>query len=310
MTWAALAALIVLCISIYTPDSNPDQMLADYGGPTGAYIDAGDYRIFTREYGDPDGPPLILIHGSNGNALTWEPMIEHLSGYRIITYDQPGHGLTGPHPMRDYSFDAMANGLESVRKAFDLAEFAVAGSSMGGRTAWTYARRNPDRVSALILISASGLPRREGDAERPKSLVTRLIETPVLNKLMTVVTPRTLVDDSLRGMVADNRYVTDDLVDQYWRMIRMPGNRQATIDRRLTTRDYAGEAIALDGLSTPTLVIWGNQDRVVPPSNALRFAELLPNAEVTIWDDIGHLPMEEAPKRTADLIAEFLTRDK
>ena len=111
LIWAVPAALIVLAAVSYTPDSDPAKLLADYGRD-GAPV--GELSLFTREYGDPNGPPLILIHSSNGNALTWEAMIDRLPGYRIITYDQPEHGLTGPQPEYTYGPDQMIEALDQV----------------------------------------------------------------------------------------------------------------------------------------------------------------------------------------------------
>ena len=109
--------------------------------------------------GDPDAPVIVLLHGSNADLFTWDPWVAALADeYRIVRFDQVGHGLTGGDPREDYS---RANYVEDIREVADvlgLDRFVLGGSSMGGKHALAFASRYPERVRALILVGSSGAP--------------------------------------------------------------------------------------------------------------------------------------------------------
>ncbi|MEL7466494.1 MAG: alpha/beta hydrolase [Pseudomonadota bacterium] len=307
--WAVaivLAAIAALGAVLHTPDSDPERMIADYGDG-GQYVEGAEtMRVFVREQGCATCPALVLIHGSNSNSLTWAPLIDHLKdNWRIISYDQPGHGLTGPHPDRNYTARGMHQALTAAMDAKSLDQAVLVGSSMGGWTSWTYAALNPERVRGLVLIGASGMPASPDAPERPTSFVYSLLETPGFNQILKYVTPVSFVENALRAMVVDDGYVTEDHVRMYWRMLRMPGNRQATLDRREVVRDESlrEDLRSFDG---PVQLIWGREDPTVHVSVAAAFAEHLPQAETVIYDAVGHLPMEERPAEVAADMRRFL----
>jgi pimeloyl-ACP methyl ester carboxylesterase len=305
---AGLLAVIGLAfLSLRTPDTNRAEMIAKYGGPAATFAEgAGGMRVHWRDEGCRDCPAIVLLHGSNASLHTFEPMIRELSGeYRIITYDQPGHGLTGPHPRDDYSAAGMFEALNAVANAARLDRFYLGGNSMGGWVAWRYALAYPERVEGLILIDAAGAPLREGEAAPPLNLGFRLMRNPMLRPLMSQITPRSLVEKSLQDTVADPAIVDDNMVDRYWELLRFPGNRRASAMRALSDREPEYfERIA--EITAPTLLLWGAEDKLIYASAATTFDERMPNAEVVILENVGHIPMEEAPAASANAVRRFL----
>jgi pimeloyl-ACP methyl ester carboxylesterase len=227
--------------------------------------------------------------------------------YRVITYTQPGHGLTGPNANHDYSFAGMAQALNLVTDELSLDHFVLGGNSMGGWVAWRYALAHPERVDALILLDSSGMPLREGETEPPLNLGFRLLKNPVGRFLLKQFTPRAAVERSALESVSVKSVITDDIVDRYWELLRLPGNRAAAGQRALVDREgaYANE---IHNITAPTLIIWGEEDALIHATAATTFDERLPNAEVVIYEGVGHIPMEEAPDRTAADIDAFLDR--
>jgi len=304
-----IAVLGIAFLALRTPDTARDEMLAKYAGQGAMFADGvGGMRVHWRDEGCRDCPAIILLHGSNSSLHTYERMIAELSGeYRIITYDQPGHGLTGPHPRDDYSAAGMFEALNAVANAARLDRFYLGGNSMGGWVAWRYALAYPERVEGLILIDAAGMPLREGETAPPLNLGFRLLRSPVLRPLMSQITPRSLVERSLKETVADPAIVDDATVDRYWELLRFPGNRRASAIRAKADRE-PGFADRLSEITKPALIIWGAQDRLINVSAAATFDERLPNADVVIFEEAGHIPMEEAPAATANAIRRFLER--
>ena len=302
---AAFAGLWLL----RTPDTDAAQMLSKYSNNDSHFAEnAQGLRVHYRDQGNPDGIPIVLIHGTAASLQTWEPLVQLLGDkHRIITYTQPGHGLTGPHPHDDYSFAGMAQALELVTKELALDHFVLGGNSMGGWVAWRYALDNPNKVDALLLLDAAGMPLREGEKEPPLNLGFRMLQNPVGRYLAQQYTPRMLVEKSALQSVSVKSVMGEATVDRYWELLRYPGNRRAAALRATTDREprYVER---IGEITSPALIIWGAEDQLIFVSAAQSFEERMTNTKVIVYDGVGHLPMEEAPGKTADDIDAFLSR--
>lgn len=302
--------LIVAIIGIgawgYAPDRDVGELRATYTNAASQFVDLGNgLNVHVRDEGKRDGPVLVLLHGSNASLHTWEPWVARLgSSYRIISLDQIGHGLTGPNPSRDYSATAFVGVLDAVMTKLNIPRFALAGNSMGGWVAWNYALAHPDKLTALILLDASGAP----DA-KPKAIPIgfRLAQSPLVRPVMTVFTPRSIIARSLEQTVVDPALVTDAMVDRYWDMLRHPGNRQATGDRGGVRNRVLATPGTMAKITMPTLILWGDRDTLIPVSAGRWFDAHIPNATLIVYPNIGHIPMEEAADRSAADVARFLT---
>jgi pimeloyl-ACP methyl ester carboxylesterase len=297
----------VVLIFGYTPDTDPAAMRATYAPAPSRFVDVGGgLRVHVRDTGPRDAPVLVLLHGSNASLHTWEPWAKRLqTGYRVVRFDLPGHGLTGPNPSGRYDSAAFLDAIDRTVRALGITRFALAGNSMGGGFAWRYASAHPDKVSALILVDASGAPSRE-PVELP--LAFRIARAPVLRDIAAVITPRSLIADGLRRSVTNQGVVTEAMIDLYWNLLRYPGNRAATMAR--FGEPYAPATPAeLARLTMPTLILWGADDKLIPAGNARWFADNIPGAaRPIVYPATGHLPMEERPDRSARDVVRFLTR--
>ncbi len=303
-----LGAIIVLLgiafAAFQVPDIPVDQLRAKYGSPASQYVTlAPGTVIHLRDEGPRDGFPILLLHGSNASLNTWEPWVARLTPkYRVISFDFPAHGLSGPVPSRDYSSAAYVGITERVVDHLGLKRFAIAGNSMGGGVAWHYAARHPDKVAALVLVDAVGQP-EPGNSSPPIGF--RIARIPGLRNVLASVVPRSMIEQSLHQTVSVQSIVTPAMVDRYWELLRYPGNRAATMDR------FAGyhredDTAALKTITAPTLILWGRDDRLIPVESAEWFSHQLPNARVTILDHVGHIPMEEAPDRSLAPVLDLL----
>ena len=304
-----LLTIVAIFLALRTSDTDRDEMVAKYGGPNAAFAagPAGQ-QIHYRDQGRRDGPAIILLHGANSSLQTWEPLVKRLgASYRIVTLDLPGHGLTGGTPDKDYDADGMIAAVDVVAAKLGLDHFTLGGNSMGGWVAWRYSLAEPERVDALLLLDAAGMPLRKGEKAPPSNIGFRILQYPLGRWLATQITPRSLVEESLRGSVAKQDIVDDAMIDRYWELLRFPGNREATVLRARMDREPA-MAARVGEIKAPTLILFGKQDRLINPTAAETFQERIAGSEIVLLDGIGHLPMEEAPDATAAAIADFLKR--
>ncbi|KAB7648192.1 alpha/beta fold hydrolase [Polymorphobacter fuscus] len=287
---------VVLWLAFRVDDIPVATLRAKYGSPASQYVTlAPGTVIHLRDEGPRNGFPVVLLHGSNASLHTWEPWVARLqSRFRVITFDFPAHGLSGPVPSRDYSTQSYVAITEKVAAHLGLTRFALGGNSMGGGVAWRYAVAHPDQVAALILIDASGQPPQTRSTSVP--LGFRLANTPVLREVAATVTPRSLIERSFKQSVAVQSIATPAMIDRYWELLRYPGNREATLDR-FGGYNPAEPADALSRITAPTLILWGREDHFIPVESADWFARQMPGARLVILDEVGHLPMEEAPDR-------------
>ncbi len=309
-TLAVLAAILgIAFLLLRTPDTDRAEMIAKYGGPASQFVTLPDgARIHVRDSGG-SGQPMVLIHGSNASLHTWEPLKAQLGiDYRIITMDMPGHGLTGATPTGRYDVDEMVATVDGVATALGLERFILGGNSMGGGVSWRYALAHPDKVRALLLLDAGGMPPRDGSAPPKSNIGFRIMRSSFGRWLGMSITPRFLIRQSLEGSVVDPSQIDDATVDRYWELLLFPGNREATMMRFSRPFRDDGAAARAAGITAPTLVLFGKEDRIINPSAAESFRERIVGSEVVLMDGIGHLPMEEAPEATAAAIREFLAR--
>lgn len=307
--WRGLGALIVVLVVAFfafrVPDTDPAEMRAKYGGAPSQFIKLDNgLEIHLRDEGPRDAPAIILLHGSNADLHTWGDWAQILSeDYRVIRYDQRGHGLTGPAPDDDYSADAFASDVSAVADHFDLATFTLAGNSMGGGIAAQYAISNPGRLEALVLVDAAGAPiEREGGG----NIAFTLAGWPIVGDIMSQLLPRSLVEKSLSQSVSNQEIVSEEAVDRYWELARYPGNRAAT-RKRFSSPRQAFDAETVAGIRIPTLIIWGKEDALIPYAAAEWYDEHLPDATLVAYEGIGHIPMEEAPERSATALLVWLS---
>lgn len=301
-----VVALLGLFAFGYTPDTDAAAMRAKYATPASQFVDlGGGVKMHVRDEGKRDGPVLVLLHGSNASLHTWEPWVERLkSKYRIISLDQIGHGLTGPNPTGQYDNLAFVGTLNTALAKIGVSRFALAGNSMGGWVAWEYALAYPDKLTHLILIDAAGPP---DDPKKKLPIGFRLARMPGVSKLAQVITPRSLFEKSLRGSVSNQAIVTPEMVDRYWELNRYPGNRGATLARFAQFSGRNRNADQVNQIAVPTLILWGAEDRLIPASGADWFAARIPGSVKIVYPGIGHIPMEEAPDRSAADLDAFLS---
>jgi pimeloyl-ACP methyl ester carboxylesterase len=259
-----------------------------------------------RHTGDGDPPPLVLIHGTSASLHTWEGWVKALKGQRrVITFDLPGFGLTGPfagqYTPDDYHGDTYARFVLDLLDRLQLPRVVLGGNSLGGEVAWRTAVIAPGRVAGLVLVDAVG------PAFTPISMpmAFRVARVPVLNRISEWALPRSLVAQGVAEVYGDPSRVTSELVDRYFELALREGNRRA-LSMRMQGLVVGDGFEKVGALKQPTLILWGGRDRLIPPGVAQQFHERIAGSQLVVFDGLGHVPQEEDPARSVVPVKAFL----
>ncbi len=270
----ALLALALLASAAFiwrawAPERSVESLQARWAPAPSRFVEVEGLRVHLRDEGPRDDPlPIVLLHGTSASLHTWEGWAEALRGERrVVRLDLPGFGLTGPRADGDYSIAAYVRFVLGVLDALGIERFVLAGNSLGGEIAWRTAVAAPQRVQRLILVG--------------------------------------VVEGSVRSVYGDPARVTDELVDRYYELALREGNRRALV-QRFAQLDQGAQAALLPTVEVPTLILWGGQDRLIPPAYGEAFAREIRGSRLVVFDTLGHVPHEEDPARTVAEVRRFL----
>lgn len=300
----SIGFLAIIIVSLYGYRDIPlEELKAKYAPAPSTFISVNGMDVHFRDEGDAaDSIPIVLIHGTGSSLHTFEGWTAQLKrDYRVVRMDLPGYGLTGPFPDRNYSIDNYVDFLMHFLNSLEIKKCVLGGNSLGGGIAWSFAAKYPEMVDKLILIDASGY------ASEAKSvpLAFKIAQIPVVKNVFTFITPRFVAKASVENVYADKTKITEALVDRYFELTLREGNRQAFIDRFEIKKDsIAHNNIKL--IEQRTLVLWGEQDLLIPMEKAYQFHNDMPNDTLVIMKNVGHVPMEESPNQSLEMIISFL----
>lgn len=320
--------VFVAVLSLIRPDIPVERLLDKYTNETSSFVDVDGMRVHFMDEGD--GPVLFLIHGTFASLHTWDAWTEALSdSFRVVRLDLPGFGLTGPQPDNDYSVRATLLVFEELRNHLGIDSWALAGNSLGARLAAEYGRHFPERTDGLIMLNGAGglgvRPQAEpsandttqtqqnGQTARPQQpMVFRLLANPFLRNALSVMTPKFAFRHSLKEVYADPDKIEPETVTRYYELLRRKGNRSAFLTRNqgaFTDRSHLPELPDggyLPEMDIPTLIIWGEKDTWIPAQTGRRLHNALPGSALIIYENAGHVPMEEIPDKSVRDARHFL----
>jgi pimeloyl-ACP methyl ester carboxylesterase len=294
---AAIAALALY--GLWTPDIERAELEKRYVASKPQIIEVDGLQVHYKATGPEGAPALLLLHGFGSSLQAWDDWSVKLEQkYRVIRLDLPGFGLTGASPANDYSEEKDLATLTHFADKLGLEKFSVMGHSMGGKMAWSLAASQPERVQALVLMAPDGFP-------ETKDIGTKPYEVPAVMGLIKYDFPKYLVRKSIEPAFSDADALNDALVNRYFDMLRAPGVRGAILNRSNQTI-YSDPVPRLKAIKAPTLLIWGEQDQMIPSTNAQSYANVLSNSTTVIVPKLGHLLQEEQPEKGLTAVMQFL----
>lgn len=258
------------------------------------HLQVGDLDVAYLDGGG--GEPLVLVHGFGADKDHWTRVSKYLTGHvRVIALDLPGFGDSTRRLDLDYSLEAQARRLHDVVAALGLSTIHLGGSSMGGGIAGVYASLYPDEVKSLWLVAPSAVNApEESDLVRAITAGKNplIAETPEDFKttLDYVFYRKPFVPPAIARFLGRQAIADKPIKDRVFEAIKQPGPSLDTL---------------LSGSTIPTLVLWGNRDRILHVSGAKVLCDRMAAATCRIMDDIGHLPMIEDPKGSAEAFLTF-----
>jgi len=294
----ALGLIIVLAAAgwllLLRPDIPYATLEARYGYADSQYMALpGGVRVHYRDLGPRAAPAIVLVHGFAASTHAWDGWARALSGsYRVVVLDLPGHGLTRTPPGYVVRSDSFEGVVDAATRRLGLARFTLAGNSMGGAVAWSYALDHPDRVERLVLVDAAGWPRRE----RGGATIFKFINNPIGRRVLRTIEIRPLMTQGLRAAYVDPALVTPALVNRYVDLARAPGHRDILLGQKPRREASVAD---LSRIHVPALVMAGQDDRVIPAADSERFHRAIPGATLILYPGVGHVPMEQIPDRSA-----------
>lgn len=255
-----------------------------------------------------EGPVLLLLHGIAGSSGTWIPAMQLLQRhFTVLAPDFLGHGKSAK-PLGDYSLGSHASGMRDFLHVLAIERATVIGQSFGGGVALQFAYQFPELCERLVLVDAGGLGREV-------SWMLRLSTLPAAEYVMPVLFPSFARSwgDSVARFLTD-RGVRNARAAEMWRSYRSltaPDNRQAFVRTMRAVIDPGGQSVsALTRLylaaQMPTLIVWGDKDRIIPVEHAYQAHEAIPNSRLEVMEGVGHFPHVEEPARFVELLQDFL----
>jgi pimeloyl-ACP methyl ester carboxylesterase len=264
--------------------------------------------LYKEVYGE--GDPILCLHGLGASIFTWRHFIIPFSqNNKLILVDYKGSGKS-PKPFdRHYSIEDKANDIYNLIIAENLTNLTLVGNSLGGGVALLLAIRlaqeDTNRLSKLILIDSAGDKKHV-----PYHL--KLIRS-IFGALILYLIPSKLAASmTLRMCYYESKKITSEQIEAYSAPFANPGARYALLQtaKQCIPSNIDGIIAKLPTLTVPTLIVWGRQDQVIPFKVGQLLHQLIPNSNLEVIEECGHVPHEEKPAETVALISRFLATNK
>lgn len=275
-----------------------------------AFIEVDGRRVRVRVDGDPAEAPVLLLHGIGRSLEDWSPQYERLArSHRVIALDVPGFGFSD-RPREAITLAAFARGVVGAVDALgETRPLHVVGNSLGGAIALQLLALQPERVASLVLVNSAGFGSEV-------TVLLRMLAMPVIGPLSTRRTTRASARLLERTIYADSSLATRDRIDHAVAIGRQPQTnavmRETAVELATGRGVRPGWRRQLSAAAAqhrrPTLIVWGDRDRVLPAHHLGEARRVFPHAETHLLSGIGHMPQIECPQRFADLVLPFLAR--
>jgi 2-hydroxy-6-oxonona-2,4-dienedioate hydrolase len=259
-------------------------------------VDVNGYNIrflhYSKKNFSTSKNVLVLLHGIGASADRWSYVTPTLSKYfQLIIPDIVGFGYSDK-PTVEYTMDFFVNFFESFLSKLSVKRLSIIGSSFGGFLASEFTIKNPNRVDKLILAAPAGAMR----------ISTRILDQYIMAALYPTYEN---AKRAFRDMAHEQSNVTEDTIRDFMNRMRLPNAKYAFMSTLLAMRDSQGLTGRLSKISVPTLLIWGENDRMIPLAYSKEYTEI-PKSQLIIINSCGHTPFVEKPIEFNNIVLKFL----
>jgi 4,5:9,10-diseco-3-hydroxy-5,9,17-trioxoandrosta-1(10),2-diene-4-oate hydrolase len=278
-----------------TPGDQPKDRFATVGQINTRYWDEGEGKV-----------PIVLVHGLGGFVESWTENIEALTQkHRVIAMDLVGFGRSGKPPVA-YSIPYLCEFIRDFMATLRIERAVFVGNSMGGAIALQIALTFPEMVDKLVLVASAGLGKEV-------SINFRIVSLPLIGEVLSRPS-KFMATQTLKSIFLDPSFIDEEWIDLIYDIFSIPGAQEAYLatDRSMfnlwgAKEDFINPIMNnLHKINMPTLIIWGDQDNILPVNHAHIALERLPNAEIYVFDSCGHCPQIERADEFNDLLLNYL----
>jgi pimeloyl-ACP methyl ester carboxylesterase len=305
-----LLLVVVLIIFRWLADRREDQIATQAAPSGGTFIAAGDVQMYVQQSGRADGPAVLLVHGTGAWSETWRKTIDTLAaqGLRVIAIDLPPFGFSERRSEISYTKEAQGRRILAALDSLQVGSVTAIGHSFGAGPVIEAALAQPSRFHAIVIVDGALGIRTGTDTEKTPTLSSRLVGSllhnePIRNSVVaTFVTNPMFTRRLLQAFIADPSRATDEYVQLYQRPLSVQGSTPA-VGQWLpeliapSARSVSEDPQAYSKLAMPIGIVWGRLDTITPLNQANRLVELLPQSQLVVIEDVGHIPQLEDPER-------------
>ena len=265
------------------------------------FINIDGANIHYKEY-PADGPNVFLLHGLPSSMYTWEkvaPILQR-NGYHVWLMDMKGFGWSDKPKKSKYDIETFTNEVNTFLEAKGLKNVFFVGNSFGGGVATLMAFMHPDKISKLVLIDAAGYPQK-------LPTVIGLGRIPGAGEIMKLIYGKWMIRWNIGEVMYDKKKITDEQINAYYDRIGSEDAMDAliVIVKGIDFKEYDKYIKRVPEIKTPTLIIWGDTDRWVPIASGYSLKKNIENSIFVEIGKCGHMPQEELPEVTAQLLMDF-----
>ena len=260
-------------------------------------------RMHYQEAGDPQAPPIFLIHGFLSSTFIWSRVFLEIAGagFRVIAPDLIGYGYSDKPKNFDYTIESQAQVIAGLMERLGCEHAILVGSSYGGAIAATVALNRPELVTKLVMVGAVS------NNEPKRYLMMRLVRTPLVGDVVSplLASSRRLLRARMKRIYDRHKQVLDEFrVEARFLPLRAAGTHRAIIR---TVRNWDANRIQHEAhlIRQPTLLLWGDNDPDVPLRDGERLQRQISNSRLIVFGDCGHHPQEEYPAAFTEVVLDF-----
>jgi pimeloyl-ACP methyl ester carboxylesterase len=268
------------------------------------FIEVDGMRLHYQQFGEMNSQTILLIHGYNSSAFAWKTVAPILAekGFNVIAIDMIGFGFSEKPSWFDYTIESQARTLVRFMNRLGLGKVILVGNSYGGAVAISLALDYPERVKKLVLVGTVC------DNQPLSHPLMKIAQVPLLGEVAAalILDSKSFIKSRMRTSIAPTNHdlITEERINYY----RIPFTaKDAHIATLKTARKWNAERILKDAhlISHPTLIIWGEEDKVINIENAYKLHEAILHSKLVIFKNCGHIPQEEKPNDFVQVVTDF-----
>ncbi len=273
------------------------------------FVDVDGVTVHYQEFGADIYPTLVLVHGYTASTYVWKTVAPILAeqGFHVIAIDLLGFGFSEKPRWFDYSIASQSRVILRFMNRLGIGKATLVGSSYGGAVSSWFALDNAERVEKLVLVGSV-------INDRPMTHpLMRFVKIPAVGEATSpfLIDSRAFLKFRMQGTLhpTSHHLITEERVDAVLRPLRAADAHNSLL---MTIKNWDANRIEEDShlINQPTLLIWGNEDNVIPVGNGQKLYDRILNSRLVIFKDCGHLPHEERPELFTNLVSEFCNDSK